>query len=148
MQGASMSSGEPEATDEGKGALQKYRKGMWDLGWGLVVLAAFQIVGCALSLALTWEIWILILLGGMATIDLVLGLLILRKQAWANYIVVVWSASILATSLASMAMQADPQRASFTPGSCLGLLLAGVLLYAALKNIWSLRRVRAASLKP
>lgn len=143
-----MSSDEPKAIVEGDATLKKYRKGMKDLGKGLIVLAIFQLVfGGAVILAPKFEPVILFILGGMGAVNLIMGLLLLRNLGWANYLVAVWSSFLLAINFLKMGIQTEQQQKSVSnPGSYLGFLIAGALLYYSVNNLQYLRKVRRSGL--
>src|SRR5262249_36475788 len=66
------------------GAARKYRKGMRDLGQGLVALGILQGVLAILGLLSAFDPLLLGLLGGLGAIHLTLGILTLLRLAWAN----------------------------------------------------------------
>jgi len=98
-------------------------------------------------LAVAFEPLTLALLGGMAAVHLVMGLLILGRHGWANYLVAVWSGLLLLAGFVGIGLQAAQQRGGSNIGSLLGLLIAGALLYYAVANLSSLRKARAAGLE-
>src|SRR5947209_6096440 len=116
-----MATGDPQASGQGEAALKKYRKGVRDLGRSLLVLAVFQIVVGGAILAIQFEPVIAALVGGMAAVNLVLGLLLLRNRSWANHLVAVWSVLLLATSRLGIGTQGEQQPAGSNLGGCLGL---------------------------
>jgi hypothetical protein len=115
---------------------------MKDLGRGLLVLAIFQLLVGGALFAFTFELLLLVVVSGMGVLHLIMGLLILRNQGWVNYLVMAWSALLLATSC--VGMQAEQQKTSSNPGGCLGWLLAGALFYYSAQNVSALRKARAA----
>src|SRR4051812_6169088 len=91
-------------------ALHKYRKGMKDVGRSLLVLAVLQLAFAGIVLAIKFEPIILTILVVMAVMHLVMGLLILRQQGWANYLVATWATLILAANCIWMGLQGALQK--------------------------------------
>lgn len=147
-----MSSHEAKTNIEEEAALKKYRKGMNDLGRGLIALAVLQLIvggGVGVAILVTrFEPLLLVIVGGMGTVHLLMGLLILRNHGWANYLVAVWSALLLVANFAVMSMQGRAGERGSNPGGCIGLLIAVALFYYSVKNLWRLRKVRAKGLEP
>jgi hypothetical protein len=126
------------------GAARKYRKGMRDLGQGLVALGVLQGVLALLGLLSAFDPLLLGLLGGLGVIHLTLGILTLLRLAWANTAVAIWGTLVVVGALLAFGYghQVNPDKPNF--GAGVGLLVGGVIVYSAVKNNRLRREAREA----
>lgn len=116
-----------------------YHKGMKDLGNGLIGLAVLQAVGVVGLFATGAEVSLILVIVILAGVNLVLGILARRIHAWVNYVVAFSACVILAMNLLLLANVRSEARL----GVCLGIVVAGALLYSSVNNLDKLRRAKA-----
>jgi hypothetical protein len=121
---------------------------MKELGRSLIVLAAFETLIGGVILVIAFSPLNVAAVGGTVALHLVMGVLLLQNHGWVNYLVAVWSIVLLALNCIGMVPSADSQRRGIYTGNVLGLLVAGALLFYAIRNLSELRKARAAGLKP
>jgi hypothetical protein len=144
-----MSCSDLEPESSAQQAVKRYRKGMKDLGRSLILLAVLQLLVLALVFGLHRENTVLLaLLGGLAGIHVLFGILAIQMQVWVNYLVIVWGALILVLNVAALGMVQDSQRGGPNCGQFIGMLIAGALIYYANKNLQEYKRVKAGGLNP
>jgi hypothetical protein len=120
-----------------------YRKGMKDLGRGLIALALFQIVIGGLILAALGEVLGLVIVGGLGLWHFALGIIAIKQHAWVNYVIAAWGVVILGLNMVALTVPASTP-GSGTPGIYIGFLVAVSLLYHSIKNINALSKARLA----
>lgn len=123
-----------------KSAQAAYRRGMKDLGWGLIIYAALQFCGAPLILTVLQKPFAAVVVGGMAVLHLALGVLALLEFAWVNSAVCIWASVLLALNLIGvMFLNNNPAGAL---GGCFGFIIAGTMLYFSIKNVGALQKAR------
>jgi hypothetical protein len=127
----------------------QYRKGMKDLGNGLITLGILWAICGVAILAAESTLVLGSIFGLAAVIVAVLGILARRLHAWVNYVVAVLACLQLAMGFLAMGLKQSGTD-SAKPGSELGFFLGFVimtaLLYYSINNIRKRSRARATPL--
>lgn len=124
-------------------AAESYRKGMKDLGRGLIFLAVLQLALTCLLLFTQPDMALVVVLGFLSAVHIAMGVLALCQQFWINYVVVGWATLIIVLNLVAVGKQAGDPAAGSNPGGCLGYLIMGALIYYANKNMkayWAMKK--------
>jgi hypothetical protein len=139
-----------EKAPQGEMALAQYKKGMKDLGNGLIALGVFQTLVTVITLALRPRAWSLfVIIGGMlAATDIGLGILARMMHAWVNYVVATLALLLLTMNLAFMGSNPNVPNPGSNLGSCFAIVILAALLYYSINNLQKLRRAKAAGLRP
>jgi hypothetical protein len=142
----------------GEQARKKYRKGMKDLGRGLIALSILQILIALLFFAMVGKDPILVavmatLLGVLAVVNILLGIFALQIQVWVNYAVIVWASLLLLLNFLGyilQGMQAAEGRGTGggNAGGCCGIVILVALIYYSVRNLQEYGRMKAANLEP
>jgi hypothetical protein len=115
---------------------------MKSLGRGLIVLGIAQFVLGGLLFAGTHNGLFTILIGVMASANVVLGVLEFGQSEWANYAIAVWGALLLGLTVVGYAKLSNDSAGQV--GGCLGFLIPGCMVYYSVKNLSMLSKARAA----
>jgi hypothetical protein len=131
-----------EFTSPPDAAVAKYRKGMKDLGRGLIALAFLQLFAGAIAFAAVRESVIPVVIVAFGVLHAVLGVLALRLHGWVNYAVAMWATLLLFLNLIALGTQT--QQAN--PLGWIAFLIPGALLYYSIKNLSAWGNAKAAKL--
>ncbi len=144
-----MSFQELQPESSAQQALKRYHKGMKDLGRSLIILSVLQLAVAGLVLAISAkETFLLAILGGMAALHLLFGILLLQRHFWVNYLVALWGAAILVLNCMMLGSAETPQRGAGSTGSLVGIFIAIAFIYYANKNLQEYKRLRGGNLQP
>jgi len=130
-------------------ARSQYDKGMNDLGRSLVALALLQtlvgiialLVAAQAGLAVVILAVVVLVMGG---VNYVLGKFALAGHMWVNCVVAVLSALLLCLQIVGLGLQ-GAQEQSGNVGSCIGFLIAAILLYYSVNNLRLYMKMNAGS---
>jgi hypothetical protein len=125
----------PASSDESsiEKAWNLYRKGMKDLGRSLIVLGVLQFLLLALISAVRFDPIMIVALGTMILIHCGLGFFAVAMHYWVNPVIAVWSTLLLVSNYLALGGE-QPQKPRTNMGPCFAFLIAGAMLYCALKN--------------
>jgi hypothetical protein len=122
---------------------KKYEKGMRGLGTGLIVLGALQSILGAVAVVLIGDPLLMAILVPLATIDITLGIFARLQHTWVNYVVAVFASLMLILNcVAAGAAKHENRDAPPAPGSCLGYLILGAMIYTSINNLQTRSQLR------
>lgn len=130
----------------GQPQLDRYKKGMKDLGRSLILLGCLQAV-LGLLVAPTGDVILLAVVVALGALNITLGIFAILLHSWSNYVVALEGALALALNLAAIAL-VQPSGKGDTglsgTGTCLGFVIAVGLIYMSVQNIRALGQAREA----
>lgn len=130
----------------GQPQLDRYKKGMKDLGRSLILLGCLQAV-LGLLVAPAGDVVLLAFVVALGALNITLGIFAMMLHSWSNYVAALEGGLALALNLAAVALvppsgKGDTGLSSM--GTCLGFLIAVGLLYMSIQNIRALGHARKA----
>jgi len=130
-----------ESAERVAAAWAQYRKGMKELGNGLILLAILQAIAAVLLLVAGAERVLVSIVGIMAVINAISGVFARLLHGWVNYVVALLGGVLIALNFLNLsAIGGNPDHAP--PGSqlggCFGFVIAAAFFYYSIKNLHSL----------
>ena len=125
-------------------ATNAYRKGMKELGRGLIVLDVVQSLIMAIPSLPAADRSVLAILAAM---DIILGVFAVRLHIWVNYVVGILALAFVIITSVRMALASQIPRDKRDMESsfiCFSLIIPAALLYYAVNNLQKYKRVQAS----